>query len=153
MNTERFVNASERWTLNAKLWTVNAEHTVNGKWASGEQTEKCESRTFQELCILNFDNVGFNYKQAILTKYMYYVNSWNQRWHSKYISIFMKLKLSFYFILWTVFVLKDLCSRLVSCLFLILKWPWRNSHLKRNIFKLFVFYVFPKSLSLMGPHW
>ena len=48
------VNASERWTLNAKLWTMNArwahaERTVNGRWANGERTQKWESRTFQGL--------------------------------------------------------------------------------------------------------
>ena len=48
------VNASERWTLNAKLWMMNArwahaEWTVNGRWANGERTQKWESRTFQGL--------------------------------------------------------------------------------------------------------
>ena len=48
------VNARERLTVNAKLWTMNArwahtEHTVNGRWANGEQTQQWESRTFQGL--------------------------------------------------------------------------------------------------------
>ena len=51
------VNASERWTLNAKLWTMNgrwahAERTVNGRWANGERTQKWESRTFQGLYVI-----------------------------------------------------------------------------------------------------
>ena len=72
------VNASERWTVNAKLWTMNAwthdERTLNARWANGERTQKWESRTFQGLYISIYI---MNCKESTLVMphcMMYFIN-------------------------------------------------------------------------------
>ena len=66
------VNASERWTLNRKLWTMNtrwtpAKRTVNGRWANVERTQKWERWAFQGQCN-SFRRQDFIYKKVKANK-------------------------------------------------------------------------------------